>query len=165
MRIDRQRDNAPTRRCKKCSKDRHRRLSILQEATALQLFLQFSPSTIDAPSASLRLIGAVQNAVAWTLSRKFWQQKNFCVYRVGVSSALAKTEFLDESPLPIRGHVSGRGDEFSDRDERSTRLRASDRDGGNDAAVPLRDVQMPSFDFSRTLTAFGSTLPPDAFMT
>ena len=39
---------------------------------------------------------------ARTLSRDFWQQKNFHANRLRVSSPLAKTGFLSESPPLIR---------------------------------------------------------------
>jgi hypothetical protein len=72
-RVDVRQDNAFVQRCEKCNKDRHRRLSILQEAAVSQLFLQFTSSTIDTRSTSLRLINAEQKPLARTLSRKFWQ--------------------------------------------------------------------------------------------
>src|ERR1700687_4162867 len=51
---------------------------------------------------SLRRVETGQRRVARTLSRNFWQQKNFHPHRLRVSSALAKTPFLSESPAPIR---------------------------------------------------------------
>jgi hypothetical protein len=73
---------------------------------------------------------------------------------------------LDESPRPIRGRVFDRDDEFSDRDERSTRTsRASIATTATMSPSRYGTFQMSSLVLSRTLTAFGSTLPPDAFMT
>jgi hypothetical protein len=45
---------------------------------------------------------AGRKRAARTLSRDFWQQKNFYANRLRVSSALAKTGFLSESPPLIR---------------------------------------------------------------
>jgi hypothetical protein len=53
-------------------------------------------------SASSRLGYVVQKRAARSLSRDFWQQKNFRGKPADVSSALAKTEFPDESLQPIR---------------------------------------------------------------
>jgi len=39
------------------------------------------------------------------------------------------------------------------------------RGGGDDAGVTSRDVQIPSLDLSRSLTACGLALPPDDFIT
>ncbi|MGO8910278.1 MAG: hypothetical protein ACLQDM_13310 [Bradyrhizobium sp.] len=46
---------------------------------------------------SSRVMAAAQILVARTLSREFWQQKNFCAHRLRASSPLAKTGFLRES--------------------------------------------------------------------
>jgi hypothetical protein len=72
-------------------------LSIVQEAPVLQHFLEFTQLTIGAQSMSLRLSNAVKKPCARTLSRKFWQQKNFRCHGVRVASALAKTELPGES--------------------------------------------------------------------
>jgi len=60
-RADPRHDDALAQRCKKCSGDRHRRLSILKETLALQMFSRFTIATIDAQSTSLRLIGTPKN--------------------------------------------------------------------------------------------------------
>ena len=99
-------------RCKKCRNDRHRRLSIVQEAPVPQYFLEFTQLTIGARTMSLRLSNAVKKPCARTLSRKFWQQKNFHCHSVGVASTLAKTELPGESLSPIRTHAFGRDGEF-----------------------------------------------------
>jgi hypothetical protein len=69
----------------------------VQEAPVPQHFLEFTQLTISARSMSLRLGNAVKKPCTRTLSRKFWQQKNFRYHSVGVSSALAKTELPGES--------------------------------------------------------------------
>jgi hypothetical protein len=61
---------------------------------------------------SPRLSNAVKKPCTRTLSRKFWQQKNFHCHSVGVASALAKTELPGESLPPIRTHAFGRDGEF-----------------------------------------------------
>ena len=54
----------------------------------------------------LRRFGAGRKRAARTLSRDFWQQKNFHNERLRVSSVLAKTGFLGESPALIRASRS-----------------------------------------------------------
>jgi hypothetical protein len=75
-----------------------------------QVFLLLTHSAIDAWSMWLRLVDAGKNHVARTLSRSFWQQKNFHVNRLRVSSSLAKTGFLRESRAadsPARFPIEG----------------------------------------------------------
>jgi len=48
-------------------------------------------------SMSLRLMETAQTRLARTLSRDFWQQKNFRAHRLRVSSPFAKTGFSRES--------------------------------------------------------------------
>jgi hypothetical protein len=79
------------------------RSPILQETTVLQVFPQSAHQATDTPSISLRVINSGKKRIARTLSRGFWQQKNFHAHRLRVSSPLAKTGFLSESPPPIRG--------------------------------------------------------------
>jgi hypothetical protein len=58
----------------------------------------------------LRVAATGRKRAAWTLSRHFWQSKNFQAFRVAAASALAKTSFLSESPPPIRAPISLRRD-------------------------------------------------------
>jgi len=62
-----------------------------------QVFSQTTHSTIDLPRTSSRIAETAREPIAWTLSREFWQQKNFRAHRLRASSALAKTGFLRES--------------------------------------------------------------------
>ena len=160
-------------RCKKCSSDRHRHLSILQEMPVPQMFSRFTRSMIDVQSRLSRLMGVVQKSPARTLSRKIWQRKYFHGHSANVSSALAKTDFLDESRAAIRIPLFRRDDQFrfatraiSVRDERSMHacVRRSQPHQRRRRPVTGR-LQMPSLDLSRALTAFGSALPPEDFIT
>jgi hypothetical protein len=73
------------------------RLQILQESPAPQVFSSITHSTRDACAMSTHGAGTVEKCSARTLSREFWQQKNFHAHRLCVSSSLAKTGFLSES--------------------------------------------------------------------
>jgi hypothetical protein len=136
LRAHRQHIGSCAQRCKKCSSDRHRRLSILKETLALQMFSQFTIATIDAQSTSSRLTWTVQKPLSRTLSRKLWQQKNFHGHSVGVSSALAKTDFLGESQTPIRTPVFRHDDEF--------RFAMRDRCGKSRASIATATTLKPS---------------------
>jgi hypothetical protein len=57
---------------------------------------------MDARSTSSRLINSGRKAAAWTLSRDFWQQKNFRPHGLPALSSLAKTGFS-----PNRRHRFG----------------------------------------------------------
>jgi hypothetical protein len=97
MRVHRQGGKPLARRCGVCAKTRCRRLPIAQEATVPQVFSLSSHDARRARSMSPRLIAAGKKRPAWTLSRGFWQQKNFHAHRLQVSSPLAKTGFSRES--------------------------------------------------------------------
>jgi hypothetical protein len=77
MRVHRQHGKPMTRRCGVCAKNRCRRLPVAQEATVPQVFSLSPHDARHAPSMSPRLIAAGKKRPAWTLSRGFWQQKNF----------------------------------------------------------------------------------------
>jgi hypothetical protein len=78
------------------------RLSISQEAPVPQAFSSLTHSTIVTQSMSSLAADACRKRVARTLSRGFWQQKNFHAHRLRVSTPLAKSGFLRESPRLIR---------------------------------------------------------------
>src|ERR1700744_4861649 len=72
---------------------------------------------IKAPCRWCESPTAPQKRAARTLSRNFWQSKNFHAHRHRVSSALAKTGLSGESPPPIRKpilHHDGRCNRVTD---------------------------------------------------
>jgi hypothetical protein len=64
-----------------------------------------------------------------------------------------------------RGAVLGRDHELRCDRRARARLRAFARRGVDDGGVISREAQMPSLDFSRSLTTCGLALPPDDFIT
>jgi hypothetical protein len=92
-------------------------------ATVISLILKFRDRR--ATDAAL-LIDAARTRVARTLSRNFWQQKNFRDHRLCVSSPLAKTGFLRESPRLIRHRVLAARSNRWPRSAINTRLQARD---------------------------------------
>jgi hypothetical protein len=60
-------------------------------------FSLITHSTIDVRARPLHGVDVGEKRPARTLSREFWQQKNFRARRVRVSSPLAKTGFSRES--------------------------------------------------------------------
>src|SRR5258708_38390751 len=74
------------------------RLSMSQETPVPQSFSLITHPTITAQSMSLRSADGGEKHVARTLSRDFWQYKNFGAHRLCDSPALAKTGFCRESP-------------------------------------------------------------------
>jgi hypothetical protein len=92
--------------------------------------------------------------------------KKFCAWGGRVSPALAKNRIFGRIAATDSQARSGRDDEFSEREERSTRACEHRSRRRQRCRRPVTGrFQVPSFVLSRTLTAFGSTLPPDAFMT
>jgi hypothetical protein len=102
MRCHRSVSNTLTRRCASRAKNLRLRLSILQETPVPQAFPILSHRAVDAAPMWLRRFDGEQRPTARTLSRDFWQQKNFHAHRLRVSSPLAKTGFLGESQAVIR---------------------------------------------------------------
>jgi len=96
-RIQQQHNKPSAQRSKNRAKNRNKQFSTLQEATVPQRFLRFMHSMIGISSTSSHLMKATRMRVAWTLSRDFWQQKNFHAHRLHVSSPLAKPGFSHES--------------------------------------------------------------------
>jgi hypothetical protein len=97
MRVHRHRNKPFARRSKRCAKTCNLQFAILQEAAAPQLFPLFTHSTIGMAQMLSSVVEVAQMRVARTLSREFWQQKNFHARRLRASSSLAKTGFLSES--------------------------------------------------------------------
>jgi hypothetical protein len=88
------------------------------------------------PAPASRLIGARQN-------------RFFARIAVADSQARFSVETTDCTPIDTRGHACARSIDAAP----ITATSAS------------RDVQMPSLDFKRSLTACGLALPPDDFIT
>jgi hypothetical protein len=129
------------------------RLPILQETTVPQVFPLSVHQAIDTPSLSLRLINSGKKWIARTLSRGFWQQKNFHAHRLRVSSPLAKTGFLSESPPPIRGR-----DFFVRGDLSPLMVNVRCRSGAREAAAmtptsPHATFKRRGLDLSRSSTS------------
>lgn len=82
-----------------------------------------------------------EKAVGVDSESQFLAIKNFCGHGAGVSPALAKTEFSDESRQPIRRRVSGRDDGFWIVRTNDARSRASIATFGDDELV-LGDDQV-----------------------
>ena len=89
--------------CKRCAQEIEIKSTKLKEMPVLQRFLKFTMSMITARSKSLTSQVEAQTVVARTLSRAFWQQKNFCAQRLRVSAPLAKDGFLLESTTADSG--------------------------------------------------------------
>jgi hypothetical protein len=79
--------------------------NIVGSACAAGVFV-FHEISDGAQSMSSQLAGSRGKLVAWTLSRGFWQSKNFHAHRLRASSSLAKSRFLRESPRLIRDGFS-----------------------------------------------------------
>jgi hypothetical protein len=75
----------------------------LHKAPVPQLFLAITHRSIVAAATPSGSINVFSKRVVRTLSRDFWQQKNFHAHRLRVSSPLAKTGFPRESLQMIRG--------------------------------------------------------------
>src|SRR3954463_15300321 len=153
-------------RCRNHRSNAHHRWSVLQESPAQLRIFEFATTTIDERSVSHRLSNCIKMPCARTLSRTVWQQKNFCGYSAEVSPTRAETNFSDESRSPIRMLAYRRDSQVLDRDSRSIRPRALRSQHHERCERPITGrFQMPSFAFSRSLTACGLALPPDCFIT
>src|SRR4051812_29784811 len=132
-----------------------RRLSMLQETPVPQTVSLSSRLTNGVAQTRARLVRRSRKRGARTLSREFWQSKNFHVWRSRSASALVKTGFSRESR-----------DADSRRVAHRLAAKTSSRHGRGLQLPPrARRLQMPSFDFNRSLTACGLALPPDDFIT
>src|SRR3954466_9595169 len=153
-------------RCRNHRNNAHHRWSVLQESPAQLRIFEFATTTIDERSVSHRLSNCIKMPCARTLSRTVWQQKNFCGYSAEVSPTRAETNFSDESRSPIRMRAYRRERSgFGSRQPIDTSTRASIATSRTLRASHYGTIQMPSFAFSRSLTACGLALPPDCFIT
>src|SRR6201986_4799561 len=99
---------------------------------------------IKAPCRWCESPTAPQKRAARTLSRNFWQPKNFHAHRHRVSSALAKTGFTDESRQPIRKpilHHDGRSRSIADVATRACAHRTTSRDGARGDVARRSDAE------------------------
>jgi hypothetical protein len=97
MRDNRSDAETLAQRRKKCAQDVELDPTGFEETLAPQYFLSFAMLMIVTRSKSLAIDATAQTAAARTLSREFWQQKNFHAHRLRVSTPLAKDGFLLES--------------------------------------------------------------------
>jgi len=72
-RADRQRDKALARRCELCAQNQRKRMSIVQETLAPQVFSLITHSTIDVRARPQHGVAAGEKRPARTLSRELWQ--------------------------------------------------------------------------------------------
>src|SRR4051794_2570618 len=110
----------------------------------------FNASARDVSWMSRRLIDARRTLLARTLSREFWQRKNFQANAPASHRGSPKPDFFRESR---------NADSCSARTVFGT---PPTIDGG---ARTRRRAQTPSFDFKRSFTDCGLALPPDDFIT